>query len=219
MSKVMKMPSAVSEIHEKLRREVVFLYTKSQWFKKLYCTDDETVQLLDSAASFFFLVYSEMLRDDIIMTVCRLTDPAKTKVKKAMKNNLTVKYLVEIIPPADRALQSSLRSLLTCLDSHCQPFRKHRNLRIGHCDFEVRLKRSASLLPDIGLDDVDQALGSIAAVLNAVEMHYCGNEQSYKKGVYGSGNAEDLIKFIKRKKRLEKEFKRKEFGHDTDGES
>jgi hypothetical protein len=220
MTKTMTMPRDVSKTHDKLRREVVVLYTKWQWFKTFYCKDDEIVQLLDSAASLFFQMWREMLRDEIIITVCRLTDSATTKVKYgARKKNLTIKCLAEIIPGTDGALQKSLRSLLTSVDILCKPFREHRNLRIAHCDVEARLKRSVSLLPSIGLNEVDQALASIAAVLNAVEVHYCSNQHSYEEGVHGPGNAEDLIEFIRRKSSLEKYFNRKEFGDDPDLET
>ena len=61
--------------------------------------------MLDYAASFFFRIVREVLRDDIILTVCRITDPAKSRVRGEQRNNLTIKYLVSIIPPADNTLQ------------------------------------------------------------------------------------------------------------------
>jgi hypothetical protein len=213
------MPANVSEIHDKLRRELVLLYTKWNAFKTLYCTSDESVRMLDSAAALFFQMCRELLRDDIILTVCRLTDPAKSSVGKVSKSNLSINYLLEMIPPGEATIQESLRSMLPGIEVHCEPFRKHRNRRIGHCDVETRLKRSASLLPDIGLNAAEELLHRIAQLLNAVERYYDGNEEPYTEGVNASGNAGELLKFIRRKKDLERYFNRKEFGEQRDEEN
>jgi hypothetical protein len=213
MSKLTNMPANLREIHDKLRRELVLLYTKWNAFKTLYCTSDESVRMLDSAAALFFQMCRELLRDDIILTVCRLTDPAKSRVGKVEKSNLTIEYLVELIPPNEEILQRSLRSMLPTIEVRCEPFRKHRNSRIGHCDVETRRKRAASLLPEISVEHADETLHYIAEVLNAVERHYDNNEHPYRDGVYGSGNAEELLEFIRRKKDLEDYFNRKEFGN------
>jgi hypothetical protein len=80
------MPADVTEIHEALRRELVYLYTKWNDFKLLFCTTDENFRLLFSVAEFFFSIIREVLRDDIILTVCRLSDPANSRVESCAVN-------------------------------------------------------------------------------------------------------------------------------------
>lgn len=127
--------------------------------------------MLDYAASFFFRIVREVLRDDIILTVCRITDPAKSRVRGEQENNLTIKYLVSIIPPADNTSQKTLKSMLPQIEARCAKFRDHRNRRIGHHDLDTRLSRPKALLPAIGINDTDEALHSIGVALNAVERH------------------------------------------------
>ena len=61
-------------------------------------------------------------------------------------------------------------------------------------------------------------LQRIAELLNQVERYYDGNEESYKEGVYASGNADELLDFIKRNNQLERYFNRKKFGDQGDEE-
>jgi hypothetical protein len=206
------MPANVAEAHNLLARELSFLYTKWNVYKRLFCTDDESVQLLNHAASFFFRIWCEVSGDDIILTVCRMTDPPTSKVKGKDKSNLTIEHLVRITPLADPIVKQKLNSILRTIDARCRTFREHRNRRIGHYDLETRLKRPNSHLSGIGINDADDALQSIADVLNTIERYYDGNQQPYKEGIYGSGNGEDLLEFIRRKKDLEQYFNQKEFG-------
>lgn len=206
------MPADVAKSHDLLGRELSFLNTKWNDYKTLYCTDDDTVQLLNYAASFFFQILREVLRDDIILAVCRITDRPESTVRGMKKNNLTIEYLISIIPDVDGTLKQTLKNLLPVIKARCEKFRDHRNLRVSHYDLDTRLKRPDALLPGIGIDDADAALKSIADVLNVVELHYDNNDRSYHQGIYGSGDASELIEFIKREKELQKYFKNKEYG-------
>ncbi len=206
------MPSDVAHTHELLGRELSLLYTKRNDYETLYCTDDDTVQLLDYAASFFFRIVREVLRDDIILTLCRITDPPGSTVRGAKKGNLTIEYLVSIIPAADSTLRQRLHNLLPIIKARCKRFRDHRNRRVGHDDLDTRLKRPNALLPGIGMEDADAALRSIGDVLNVIEQHYDSNEQSYDHGICGSGQGSELIDFIKYEKTLRKYYNKEEYG-------
>lgn len=206
------MPSDVAKSHELLSRELSLLYTKRTDYKTLYCTDDDTVQLLDYAASLFFQIVREVLRDDIILTLCRITDPPASTVRGAKKDNLTIEHLISIIPAADSTLKQRLHNLLPIIKARCKKFREHRNRRVGHDDLGTRLKRPNALLPGIGIDDADAAFKSIADVLNVVELHYDKNKQSYEHGICGSGQGSELIDFIKYEKTLQKYYNNREYG-------
>jgi hypothetical protein len=79
------MPADVAKSHDLLGRELSFLNTKWNDYKTLYCTDDDTVQLLNYAASFFFQILREVLRDDIILALCRITDRPESTVRGMTK--------------------------------------------------------------------------------------------------------------------------------------
>ena len=73
-----KMPAELADAHKLIGDELYFLYTKWNYYKLLFCSGVETITTLYYAAEFFFEIYREVLRDDIILSLCRLTDPATT---------------------------------------------------------------------------------------------------------------------------------------------
>ncbi|HUG66777.1 MAG TPA: hypothetical protein VMM76_03430 [Pirellulaceae bacterium] len=209
---VTKMPADLAEAHKLIGDELYFLYTKWNYFKLLFCTADETVATLHYAAEFFFEIYREVIRDDMILSLCRLTDPATTNVKGQDKSNLTIKHLAKMIPNSDTSLRQAVDSDLQDIDSKSVDFRHHRNRRIGHRDLDTRKKCSTALLPNLGLNDMDNVLAAFAALLNRIHQFYDQDERCYDEGIYGSGNAQHLIDFIKYEQDLLKYFEEKEFG-------
>jgi hypothetical protein len=212
MNNPTKMPVAVAKVHEPLSQELFVLYTKWRFFKTLYCTSDENIKLLDESAEFFFVLYGETLRDDIIMSICALTDPASTKVQGKTRNNLTLNYLKSLIPSSDSSLIEKIDLLLKDAKHSWDPFRIHRNRGIGHRDLDTVLKKANNLIPSIDIKDTDTALKLIADILNAVEDYYDGHKTPYHHGVTGTGGVQELIELIKRKNDLEKYYEHKEFG-------
>jgi hypothetical protein len=62
------MNAELADAHRLVGNELLFLSTKWNYFKRLFCTDDESVRLLHSAAAFVFEIYYQVLRDDIMLT-------------------------------------------------------------------------------------------------------------------------------------------------------
>jgi hypothetical protein len=160
------------------------------------------------------MINREMLRDDIVLTICKITDPATTYIKKQPRDNVTLKQLIKQIPHQKdtKSFIKKLEQRANKIDEKCRPLRTHRNRRIGHHDLHTRLKREDSLLPSISLAEGNKLLTAICNLMNAIEKHYDNNEQSYKYGIGGPGNANDLIEFIKRNELLEKYHDKKECG-------
>lgn len=206
------MPPDVAEVHDRLSKALYYLYTKWKWWRRLWCTDAHTVKLLNYAAGFYFSVSHEVLRDDLILSVCRLTDPEASKVGGVQKENMTFPLLVSRVPQADGSLREEAAKALESLRDQVQVFREHRNRRIGHYDRETVLKVQGSLLSDLSLEAMDGVLADMACILNLVEHHYDQNEHNYEDAIHGSGDANELIDFIQRSVDLEKYYHESEFG-------
>jgi hypothetical protein len=216
MQTTTSMTAKLGEVHRTIGRELLLLYTKWNYYKRLFCADDETVRLLNGAAAFFFRICDDVLRDDIILTVCRLTDPASTTVRNQKRENLAIGQLMDLIPSSDGALLQAIETEVTALTSLIRTLREHRNRRIGHYDLDTRIRRASNRLPGIGLDDMDAILAKLAHILNGLEAHYGQNTAPYSAGIYGEGSAEDLIDFVQRKEQLERDSNRMEFGDEDD---
>lgn len=208
-----KIPNELSEVFLRLQNELLILYTKFNSFKTLYCTSDENIELLDSSAEGFFVMHGDILRDDMMLSICVLTDPASTNVKGEKRCNLTLKHLKSLVPDKDPSLADELNQLLESSKSTWDSFRSHRNQRIGHYDLDTVLRKTDQLLPSISIDDVDMALRLIGDILNTVENFYDKKNTTYHCGIYREGNTKELIDFLKRKADLEKYFNHKEFGN------
>ena len=206
------MPEDVTEVHELLVRKLLVLYLKWNFFKTLYCTSDASVQLLDEAAPSFFRVCAEIMTDDIILSICALTDPASARVQGMNRYNLTVRYLKTIIPKSDSELTQRVDDTLKNANKCWEAFRLHRNRRVGHYDFETILKKSGPIVPNLEIKETDAALKFIAYVLNNIERYYKGSETTYDGGIIVTGGAKELLEFIQMKNDLEKYINHKEFG-------
>ncbi len=209
-----KIPAEVAVGHKLIGDELYYLYTKWDCFKLLFCSGDETISVLNYAAGFFFGIYREVLRDDIILSICRLTDPATTPVTGQDRSNLTLAHLSEAIPDSDASLRQTLEEDLKNLKSQIADFRQHRNRRIGHYDLDTRKGHPDALLPNLGLNETDDALAAISAFLNRIHQFYDQDENPYDMGIKapGSGNTQELIDFITNEQSLRKYRKEKEFG-------
>ena len=63
---------------EAFREQCIWLRCCFNTFQDLYETDDETSELLHSTAAHFFHDLNEILREYVILQVCKLTDRAET---------------------------------------------------------------------------------------------------------------------------------------------
>ena len=137
-----QMPSDLAEAHQAINSDVHELHEKWHQWKYLFCTDDETVTLMKYAASLFFMMVGNVLRDDVIQSVCRLTDPEESMGKP----NLSLKRLAQMIPESDLELREDIGLLAGDVETKTEKFRVHRNKRISHQDYDtVGSKNSAEL--------------------------------------------------------------------------
>jgi hypothetical protein len=128
-------------------------------------------------------------------------------------------HLVSLIPISNSALAKSLNTELGYLAACSSKFREHRNRRIGHYDLATRQSHAEAILPNVGINDVDDCLKNLATLLNMIEEHYDRNSRTYNEGIYGSGDAEELLGFFERAEKLERYFNRNEIGDDDEADA
>jgi hypothetical protein len=206
-----KMPAAVAESHDLLSRELMLLNTKWNDFKYLFCKSGANVRRLHDVAELFFRIVREIMADDIILGICRLTDPATSGVKGVQRANLTLHRIESLLANTKLAKTWKIRNRLSAVDAACEPFRKHRNRRVGHFDLDTRVKLAGNLLPGISIKETNRALKCIAGFMNAIAKPYGGDVRLYQHGIAGP-DARELLEFIRRANRLEVYFETKEFG-------
>src|SRR6185295_5019430 len=74
-----------------LWQQLVYLHCKWMEYVALFGTRSDRIELLNKSAPTFFRIIQDTLWDDILLHICRLTDPPETGKNK----NLTIQNLPE----------------------------------------------------------------------------------------------------------------------------
>ncbi len=71
-----KIPEEIRDACADLRNDVAMLHVKWSFYLELF-QEPENAQLLSNLARAFFQTVEESLRADMIMSICRLSDPSR----------------------------------------------------------------------------------------------------------------------------------------------
>src|SRR5689334_19928229 len=88
----LNMPDDLREMYDNLWNEVAGIHSQWKIFYQLF-TNEERVDFLREMAPSFFGVLQNAFLDNIVVMLCRITDPEETGKKK----NLTLERLVHSI--------------------------------------------------------------------------------------------------------------------------
>lgn len=173
-----KAPASFDEVFDLLASELNSAYTKAVFFDHLF--ENENLPTLDAVAPGFFSTVQEILFDDLVLTVARLTDPSST----LGTSNLTLSRLVEMVDPGQFPQVRLQTDFELCRLKACgDALRRHRNKRIAHSDLQT-LRNSGgpaespgelfgqTSLPLIGLVSITDTLAIAERVMSAISEHY-----------------------------------------------
>jgi hypothetical protein len=149
--------ASAKELQDLLNQEVYRLRYAWNTFKQLFASSEDNIRVLNAVGPIFFGVAERLMWDDIILRVCRLTDPARGKSQK----NVT---LAQVLAGTgweanDSARWTKYSDRLRDVTKACATCRKHRNKRISHCD--VRWAKKTLTLPGAGVKTLDAAVDEI----------------------------------------------------------
>src|SRR6185503_12931063 len=120
------MGATLGELYFLLSRELAWLHFSWSEYRTLYGTSEETIGVLNSAAPRFFYYLDYLMWHDVLLHICRLTDPPAS----AGRNNLTLAQLPLAI--ADPILRDSVIDLLAAARSESEFARDWRNRHLAH---------------------------------------------------------------------------------------
>jgi hypothetical protein len=169
-----------------LWNECVWLHWKWSDYVILFGSKPERVDLLNQAAPAFFELVQGAMWEDILLHICRLTDPPKSRHGK---HTLTLRRLPDLVPAA---IRRDVHSLLHEAIRKCEFTRDWRNRLIAHRDLGHALNKHAAPLAPASRKIVGDALKAIIGLLNHVELQQCGSTKYYE-GISPHGNAESLL--------------------------
>ena len=180
------MGTTLGPIYHALHNEVVWLHAKWLEYRKLYGTSEKRVELLNATAAFFFGVVQDVLWKDILLHIARLTDP----LKHGKCENLTIRRLPNNVE--DDVLAGELRGLIEEGSDRFTFAREWRNKRLAHNDLTHAIDASATTLPAVSRQNVEDALDSLRQIMNCVHSRYLQSDYVFDH-FFVSEDAEALL--------------------------
>jgi AbiU2 len=182
---VPELPEDVRGIYMDLCQDVASLHAKWGLYLDLFSTAEATT-LLSQIAPGTFQIVEESLRTDILMLICRLSDPPQS----CGKDNLSMAVLARQF-----AYVEGLGELVTRLREECEPVRLYRDKRIAHNDLRSALNPKDNLLGKIGRQRLDKILTLAAEILRCVLRRVVANaDLGFHFELMGSGR--DLLYWL-----------------------
>jgi len=173
-------PPEIKTCFNDVNLQVKKAHIKWEIFRQLYLKNKKRIELLNESAAGFFAILRKVFIDDVILSICRLTDPKKSSGKE----NSNLAQLVEMIYPCSQLelfnglkndtksqnnniafnLSQKLEKILGMKE--VGKFKEYRNKRIAHSDLEM-LMLPSNLLDDTYYSEVDETL--ICCLMQAYE--------------------------------------------------
>jgi phosphoenolpyruvate carboxylase len=155
------LPEDIKPLYKGISGYLINVNYKWRFYKELFL-DKNNSELFQHTAFMFFSAIEESFRYDIILAICRLSDPARSKYNE----NLSLETIIqktEFINKVNELYQEFINI--------SKSFRKYRHKIIAHNDLEVIEDRS-SLTPLLDIETVDKSLVLCGKILNLIAQYY-----------------------------------------------
>jgi hypothetical protein len=179
------LPERIREVYMWLCQDVVSLNQKWDFYQGLF-GKPENYAVFD-LAPLAFKITAESLKNDLIMSISRLGDPAKT----GDRANLSFATLLSFYENDDM-----LKGLLKRFHDSCAMLCPYRDKFIVHSDLNARLRSGDSLAPQPG--SIDSAITLAEAILRHVAIHHGGTDIGFGKGTFASVSSGALIYWLRK---------------------
>ncbi len=152
----------LGELYFLLQKEHVFLSIKWKEFKALFASKS-AIDVLNNVAPAFFWQVHRSLWQDIILHICRLTDPPKIRGNE----NLTVLAIPDLI--AAKEIKDAIESSIENTRRKVRFARRWRNKVFSHRDLETaRNQDLRRALPTASRKCVEEAVAALDETLKGL---------------------------------------------------
>ena len=159
------MGQEVGEVFFLLKQELFQIYVQWNEYMEAFGIKEERVNMLNQAAGGFFKCVQDALWLNVILGLCRVTDPAKI----GKNQNLSIDGLSHLI---EHELCTQMKQHIDAVNDKIKFARDWRNRRYAHSDLGLAKDKTATPLEPASRKDVIEALDAIVSVMNEVEYHY-----------------------------------------------
>jgi hypothetical protein len=171
------MPKAVSEVFDPLRNELIGIHERWALYRQVFGLEESRIGLLNRIADIFFGYTQWAMYLDVVLALCRYTDPSESSKKIGHRPNLTLERLVNAVTANDATFGGGLETnewdaVKKWRDAH---FEDIRSKRIAHNDLTMRVARfSGQPVGWPSREQVERFLTLCTDLMDKVHQHYIG---------------------------------------------
>ena len=110
------MGEPLGAVYHALWHQMSLLHIRWNSYRELFAASPQTIALLNSAAPAFFFDTERIMWEDVLLHLCRLTDPPQ--VGRQKKETLTLERLTPLV--ADLAISADLQRFVAAAEQRTQ---------------------------------------------------------------------------------------------------
>ena len=187
---IKNMGENLGELYHYLWQELASLYSKWQEFIELFATKPNRIDLMNESSPYFFRIIEDVLWENIVLSIARLTDSTKSRGK----DNLTICKIPDFIIDAD--FRKDIEAAINIAKKDSNFCRDWRNRRFAHMDYLSLLNKETNQLEIATRERTENALSSVANVLNKVSDKFNNSTTIFNLSGGTLGNANSLLYYI-----------------------
>jgi hypothetical protein len=187
-----RIPENLREIYAHLAGNLIWTYGAFQELMLMFGTS-ETVNLLNETAPTFFVRHKDLLLENIILSLSRMTDEKWSGFGKNRQENLTLAHLLDLPDTRCQQLQTELHEKWTKIGDAAKQLRTYRHKHLAHSDLRHHLSFSTKLGVDLSIGSIKKLLEQINDFLKTFDYFFTGVEHGYDQPPATYGDVSDLI--------------------------
>jgi hypothetical protein len=190
---VASFPPTTGELAYELSSSITFLHLKWKLFRALFGTSQERIDLLNQTAPAFFAYVGQIMFNDVVLAIARLTDPPGT----GKHENACLARLITLLAPHIGATElAGWQSDLALLHTAVEPLRETRNRYLAHDDLATTLNYHPRPMPGVSRTQVETMLRRIRGLFESIEEKFRGSHTSHE--FIDADGGEQLIATLQR---------------------
>jgi hypothetical protein len=190
---VASFPPRTGELAYELSSSITFLHLKWKLFRALFGTSQERIDLPNQTAPAFFAYVGQIMFNDVVLAIARLTDPPGT----GKRENACLERLITLLAPHIGAAElAGWQSDLALLHAAVEPLRETRNRYLAHDDLATTLNYHPQPMPGVSRAHVETLLKRIRGPFESIEEKFRGSHTPHELIIAEGG--EQLIASLKR---------------------
>ncbi len=180
----------LGELYYLLWQELAWLHSKWIEFVELFSAKPSRIDLMNETAPYFFRIVEDVLWENIVLGIARLTDPPQS----FGKDNLTICKIPDYI--IDKGFRDQIKKAIDDAKTSTSFCRDWRNRRYAHLDFLLSTNKKTKQLELATVEKTKKALSSIAKVLNLISCRYNNSTTAFDFTVGTPGDANSLLYYL-----------------------